>query len=249
MSDYFLGLDLGQVTDYTALAAVEATAIPDDDRGLRTYAVRHLQRWPLGTRYAEIAEDLRGLLTQPPQRQPPHDRPPLAWCPMAVDATGAGLPVLEMLRGADLPADLRGVVITSGHQESRDDTGLYHVPKKTLVATMQLLIQGHRLRIAPDLPLAEPLANELTTFRVRVTAAGNETFESWRERDHDDLVLAVALAAWLAERTPPSLRALPIFLGPTGLDVALGRIWPADLEPPQAWQRPREWDGFGRGNY
>ena len=30
--------------------------------------------------------------------------------------------------------------------------------------------------------------------------SGNETFESWRERDHDDLVLAVALAAWLGER-------------------------------------------------
>jgi hypothetical protein len=29
-----------------------------------------------------------------------------------------------------------------------------------------------------------------------MTAAGNETFESWRERDHDDLVLSVALACW-----------------------------------------------------
>jgi hypothetical protein len=28
-------------------------------------------------------------------------------------------------------------------------------------------------------------------------------FESWRERDHDDLVLAVALAAWLAEQAGP----------------------------------------------
>jgi hypothetical protein len=27
-----------------------------------------------------------------------------------------------------------------------------------------------------------------------------ETLESWRERDHDDLVMAVALAAWVAER-------------------------------------------------
>jgi hypothetical protein len=30
--------------------------------------------------------------------------------------------------------------------------------------------------------------------------AGNETFESWRERDHDDLVFAVALACWWADR-------------------------------------------------
>ena len=29
---------------------------------------------------------------------------------------------------------------------------------------------------------------------------GNETFESWRERDHDDLVLAVALAIWFGDK-------------------------------------------------
>jgi hypothetical protein len=34
---------------------------------------------------------------------------------------------------------------------------------------------------------------------VKVSAAGNEAFTGWRERDHDDLVLAVALACWLAE--------------------------------------------------
>jgi hypothetical protein len=28
---------------------------------------------------------------------------------------------------------------------------------------------------------------------IGVTAAGNETFEAWRDHDHDDLVLAVAL--------------------------------------------------------
>ena len=30
-----------------------------------------------------------------------------------------------------------------------------------------------------------------------------ETFESWRERDHDDLVLAVVLVAWVGERGLP----------------------------------------------
>ncbi len=35
---------------------------------------------------------------------------------------------------------------------------------------------------------------------VKVTLAGNEQFESWRERDHDDLVLAVALALYEGSR-------------------------------------------------
>jgi hypothetical protein len=50
-----------------------------------------------------------------------------------------------------------------------------------------------------DHPETKILVRELGTFSVKITSAANETFESWRERDHDDLVLAVALAAWGAE--------------------------------------------------
>jgi hypothetical protein len=35
---------------------------------------------------------------------------------------------------------------------------------------------------------------------VKVTDSGKETFEAWREGDHDDLVMAVALAARAGER-------------------------------------------------
>jgi hypothetical protein len=41
---------------------------------------------------------------------------------------------------------------------------------------------------------------ELESFRVKITASAHETFEAWRERDHDDLVLAVALAAWVGQQ-------------------------------------------------
>jgi hypothetical protein len=37
---------------------------------------------------------------------------------------------------------------------------------------------------------------------------------SWRERDHDDLVLAVAIAAWYAEHTSQRPAGLPLLLGP-----------------------------------
>jgi hypothetical protein len=38
-----------------------------------------------------------------------------------------------------------------------------------------------------------------------VTPDRNETFASWRERDNDDLLLALALAVWYADRHPGSL--------------------------------------------
>ena len=53
-------------------------------------------------------------------------------------------------------------------------------------------------------PLRPPptLVHELTTFQTKDTLAGNETFGAWREGAHDDLVLAVALAAWFGEHEP-----------------------------------------------
>jgi hypothetical protein len=37
-------------------------------------------------------------------------------------------------------------------------------------------------------------------MRVKITASGNEQYGAWREGEHDDLVLAVALACWGARR-------------------------------------------------
>jgi hypothetical protein len=44
------------------------------------------------------------------------------------------------------------------------------------------------------------LKRELGTFSVKTTDSANETFESWREHDHDVLVLAIALATFAAEK-------------------------------------------------
>ena len=48
------------------------------------------------------------------------------------------------------------------------------------------------------------LVRELQQFQVKITQAAHETFGVWREGQHDDLVLAVALACWWAERHPPA---------------------------------------------
>jgi len=88
------------------------------------------------------------------------------------------------------------------------------VPKKELVASLQVLLQTRRLKVAKTLPEAATLVRELETFRVKVTEAANETFGAWREGQHDDLVLAVALAAWMGERCLPE--------GPVALSHVLG---------------------------
>jgi hypothetical protein len=84
-----------------------------------------------------------------------------------------------------------------------------HVPKKELIATLQVLLQTRRLQIAPSLHDAPILVRELENYRVKISPARNEIFEPWREGQHDDLVLAVALAAWAGERALPPLYRPP----------------------------------------
>lgn len=188
------GLDLGQAADWTALVVTEVTRVPDPDRPLNTVphvAVRHLHRWPLGTGYPQIVADVKDL----------YSAPPLANTSLVIDRTGVGRAVYDMFSQAHIRAGLRPLTITGG-QGSTVDT----VAKIELVGAVQALLGNRRLKIAADLDLADTLQRELETFRVKVNIfTRNEAFEAWRERDHDDLVLALAMACWIARQAVPSV--------------------------------------------
>jgi hypothetical protein len=93
---------------------------------------------------------------------------------------------------------LIAVNITGGHQVTRKFSTV-NVPKKELVSAVRSVLEGRRLQIARQLREAQTLRKELGTFSTKITQAGNETYEALRSRDHDDLVLAVALALWRGE--------------------------------------------------
>jgi hypothetical protein len=40
---------------------------------------------------------------------------------------------------------------------------------------------------------------------VKITPSGNEQYGAWREGEHDDLVLAVALACWRVRKAWPGV--------------------------------------------
>ncbi len=183
---FFTGLDLGQTKDYTAIAVLERTLEGKE----ATYACRYLYRYPLGTSYVTIAGEVAKLM----------QRPPLPKSVLVVDQTGVGRPVVDVLRQTAIPATLWPVTITAGAAVVTGADGGLHVPKRQLVSTLQVLLQSGRLKIDASLPHAATLTRELQNFKVKITLAANESFEAWREADHDDMVLALALAAWMAER-------------------------------------------------
>jgi hypothetical protein len=185
---FYLGLDLGQASDFSALVVLEtADAAPP-----RTYAGRHLQRWSLGTPYPTIASESAQLAAHI-GRQTGRD------VVLAIDATGVGRAVVDLLQREPMRrVQVWPILITGGDTVSRDGT-FWHVPKRDLVGVVQVALQTSRLKIASALPEAHTLTGELANFQMKFSAAGHDMYGAWREGTHDDLVLALACALWCGE--------------------------------------------------
>jgi len=190
---FYIGLDLGQVQDYTALCVLERVDVPtgkvNSYRQTEAHIhARHLERFRLGTPYPAVVERVKSLAESDALRGD--------YCIVA-DATGVGHPVVDLLYGAGL----RTVAVTiTGGSSVTDDVDGYHVPKRDLVSNLQVLLQSGRLKFAEGLPEVPTLIKELLAFQVKITANAHDTYGAWREGAHDDLVLSVALATWYAER-------------------------------------------------
>lgn len=225
---FTVGLDLGQASDFTALAVLETPTLrvarweersdvwtnddadsfdfghayhstshvpiftaPDgtetEDHPPLVHELRHLDRWR-GVPYPEIVSKVRGILSRLP-----------TGTDLVVDATGVGAPVVDLFRSAGLAPV--AVSIHGGDKVTQEDSRTFRVPKRDLVGSVAVLLETSRLRVAAALPQARLLVDELRNFRVKIDpATAHDSYSAWRDADHDDLVLAAALAAWHAER-------------------------------------------------
>ena len=215
-----VGIDLGQASDPTAIAAVEAVRWQFTLQFLREHRlpsgswmteaaeqiaaekprdelrVRALQRLPLGTSYLDQVQQIATLL----QAQP------LASAKVFIDATGVGKPVVDLFKHAGI--DHKPVWITGG-REQQSHGGGFSVPKLLLISRLQAALHSGELKIAKALPEAAAFTRELQEFRVSWTENGNVRFGA-RQGAHDDLVLATALAVYGATQLRGSHRFYPL---------------------------------------
>lgn len=198
---YFVGLDLGQAQDYSALAVLQRRWVPPgapSDQRRPPYALRYLKRYPLGTAYPEVFASVRTVL----------QAPALRGALLVVDQTGVGKAVVDMLHDTllhQVDALFCPVLLTAGVGSGQSETGFMEIAKKELVGVLQVLLQTQRLQLARSLPDVPLLVKELENFRAKVSLVKTDPLESWREGQHDDLVFAVGLAAWAGEQGLPAL--------------------------------------------
>ncbi len=239
---FVMGLDLGQAQDFTALAILERA------RNRSTpHSLRYLDRLPRNTPYPAQVRRVAELLGQEPLR---------GSTVLIVDATGVGRPVVDLLYREGLyPV---AVTITGGEVETYENG--YRAPKRLLVTSAQVLLQQGRLKFAAELPLVGVLKQELLSFRVKIDAlTGHDSYGAWREGQHDDLVLALCLAAWWAEKLTPGEGELPPSGGKdTEQDERVGRQIGGGLYIPQDHHglrdsplglfQPGRWDHLRKGH-
>lgn len=203
--DFYVGLDLGQSNDFTALAVVQRTL---ENNALH---LRHLERYPLRTSYSEVADRVHALMqsAQLTGRLRDGFRVRRAETELLVDKTGVGAGVVDLLRERGLK--YTSVTITGGERVTGGARGEWSVPKKDLVAALEVPFHNKSLKVAEGLELWDVLREELQNFRRKQNAkTAHVSYEHWRSSDHDDLVLAVALACWGATHKRPrrSLRVI-----------------------------------------
>ena len=219
---YSVGVDLGQASDYTAIAVLEKKVVPPRTamfspvgkspsnrlvEGTAVYDLVYLKRPKLGTPYDVIAERVADLMTK---LEPKGAFDEIGQATLSVDGTGVGRGVVDMLRtefvkrprrGEYVPkVDFRAVTVTGSQttlKRPEKTNGYWSVPKKDLVFPAVAAFQQDRLTLTKGLEERGALVNELKNYRRTTNiATGNMAFEPWREADHDDLLFAVALALW-----------------------------------------------------
>ena len=202
---FCIGLDLGQSNDYTALAIVEV--VEEDLLTGRKRApymhLRHLERYPLRTPYPEIADGVAGLVNNEDLLRYTTDdmlRTVTHYPELVIDQTGVGAPVADLLKARGL--DFRSVIITGGDKVHGGRTA--RVPKRDLVSALEVSLQTSNLLVAEGLKLWPVLREEMLNFKRKIDLrSAHDSYEHWRESDHDDLVLAVCLACWGAANPYP----------------------------------------------
>jgi hypothetical protein len=179
--NYVIGVSVGRMGEGWALALI---AMPGQQKG----EVRHLERRPREN-VPQLVARLETLLPALPTESRVEGNP------LALDTTETGKPIVDMIRNARASCALHSVAIA---EKTSTNLWCHEARERDLFANVSLMMQAGTLRIARDLPLAGSLERALAAVRIDVTPTSASLAPPRRE--HDGLVMALAVGAWIAEK-------------------------------------------------
>jgi hypothetical protein len=210
-----IGVELGSRMENTSLSVTERTYVLTGEiftethrhgppgrpsfevreKVTREFRVRHLERFSPPVLYGDVTRRTAELVEA------------VGRCLIAIDITRMGRPaydrimrsVVDVVRGSSIKVTPAAVTISglSGGVGRSPDAG-WIVPRRDLVSAAPLLFEADQLKIAERLELAGTLTEEFVNFKPKEDP--KDDLEGWRLAKNDDLVLAVAMSVWAAER-------------------------------------------------
>lgn len=188
-----VGADIGKRTDPTAIVVTEE----QDRDGVDHYVSRLVERLPLGTSYPDVAARIVQVVRGVEARAAAlaivgQDFPVETW----VDATGVGLPVLDLVRDAGVPA--KAAIFTGSDKLTEHQDDVVSIGKAYMVGRLQVLLQAARLHL-PITREAAALMRELADYQITVNERAHASFNASNGK-HDDLVIALGLSVGRGRR-------------------------------------------------
>lgn len=192
-----VGVDLGQMQDFSALTVVQRVRRDDTQEH---HVARTLERLPLGTSYPNVADRVNDVMKALQERSEEEREAGGSGfrSDLMIDNTGVGIAFSDLLRERRLR--FTPVTIVGGDRAVAREDGVLSVGKGYLISRLQVILQTGRLHL-PETPEASLLIGELRDYQVDFTASGALTFNA-RSGAHDDLLLSLALATLDLPRKP-----------------------------------------------
>lgn len=195
-SRFWLGVDLAQAQDNTALVCVHDECLPvwaggRQALGPRRRTIVFADKFK-GVSYPDVVSHvIRTMLKEPLRGR----------AKLVIDASGLGRVVSDLLHEQRI--NHHAIQMTVGQNWVEKDRYV-NVGKMLLLETLSLMFATGGLTFAHDLPLREDLLAELETFQLEQTAAGNQIIVQGKSgAHHGDLAIALAVAVFASEHLVP----------------------------------------------
>ena len=196
-SFFWLGVDLAQAQDNTALVAIHDEQLPEwaapncQTLGQRTRTIAYADKFR-SVSYPDVVSHILRVMNQPQLRGRTR---------LVVDGSGLGRVVSDLLRDAKVAHD--AIQMTVGQNWVRKGNYV-NVGKTLMLENLSVLFASGELEFAEDLSLRKDVLAELETFQLEMTAAGNQVITQGKSGNHHgDLAIALSAAAFASEYLRP----------------------------------------------
>lgn len=193
---YWIGVDLASQVDFTAIVALLDEQLPILQEGKvvlgpRTLTATYADRFK-GVDYPSICNHLARLMAA---------KPFAGKCKLVIDGSGLGAVVSDILVADNVPHT--AITMTAGQNWSEKGRKV-SVGKTLLIETLSVLFASGDLKFATGLKLRQEIEQDLASFSLTETAAGNQIITQSRQSgSHGDLGIALAISGWCAEYRKP----------------------------------------------